>query len=69
MESNVDVPVGIRADSKPSVETSGGEGATETESHVGGNGSAKGCEEGEEGHGDDNEELPAKRAEEVGDPG
>lgn len=68
MESNVDVPwgsAGIPVDLKPSIATSGGEETTEAVSHIGGDGSAEECEEGVDGHGDDDKGLPAERAEEV----
>jgi hypothetical protein len=59
----------IRVGSKPSIVTNGGEEATETESHIEGDGSAEDCEEGVDGHVDDDEGLPAERAEEVEDSG
>lgn len=61
--------MGIRVDSKPSIETSGGEEAIETVSHVGGDGSAEDREAGEDGHGDNDEGLPAERAGVVEDSG
>lgn len=64
VESGVDVPwgsVGNCEGSKPSIETSGGEEATETESHIGSDGSAGDGEEGKEDrYGDDDEGLPAE---------
>jgi len=57
--------VDIRVDSRPSIELDGGEGATEMESHIGSDGSAKDGEEGEEGHNDGDKRLPDERAEEI----
>ena len=50
---------GSRTESKPSIETRGGEEATEPESHIGRDGSAGEGEEGkDDGHGDDVDGVP-----------
>lgn len=59
--SGVDVPWGSVGNCAESIETRGGEEATETESHIGSDGSAGDGEGGkEDGHGEDDEGLPAE---------
>ena len=69
----MDVPwgsVGNRVASRPSIETSGGEEALESESHIEGDGSARDGEEGEEdGSGDDDEGVPVEMVREFEESG
>jgi len=55
----------MRVGSKDAIDIGGDEEAAEMVSHIDSEGSAEDPEEGEEGHDDNDKELPAERVEEV----